>query len=70
MGHPALADLDQGLTIDPKYPFALAVRGWAYLGIGEKAKAIDDILTAVAMDPTLVSLKDQLKDVLTESTVR
>jgi tetratricopeptide (TPR) repeat protein len=58
----ALSDLDQAIRLDAHYSFALATRGSAYLAIGQIGKAIDDIVTAVSIDPSLVTLKEQLKE--------
>ncbi len=47
----AIADLDQGLTLDPSNSEAFAIRGFAWKRKGDKDKALADFDRAIELDP-------------------
>jgi tetratricopeptide (TPR) repeat protein len=47
----AITDLDEAITLDPDYGHAYLRRGWIRIHIGQRAGALQDFSTLLAMEP-------------------
>jgi tetratricopeptide (TPR) repeat protein len=59
----AIADYTQAIALDPKNANAYIHRGFAYYSKGQKNLAIEDLETALGLDPNNQTIKNNLKKV-------
>jgi tetratricopeptide (TPR) repeat protein len=58
----AIADLTKAIELNARYARAYGERGWVYLQLGDKERAIADLKQAVSLDPSDSKSKAFLKD--------